>query len=69
METLDAPPSTDRDTTPPDPKRWFVLAVVMVGTFMAVIDGSIVNVAIPAIRSDLHASFGQVELVVAAYTL
>ena len=69
MQTVDAPPSTDSDTTPPDPKRWFVLAVVMVGTFMAVVHGSIVNVAIPAIRSDLHASFAQVELVVAAYTL
>ncbi len=69
MQTVDAPPSTDSDTTPPDPKRWFVLAVVMVGTFMAVVDDSIVNVAIPAIRSDLHAPFAQVKLVVAAYTL
>ncbi len=70
MDTIDAPPSTGSDAaTPPDPKRWLVLAVVMVGTFMAVIDGSIVNVAIPAIRADLHASFGQVELVVASYTL
>jgi EmrB/QacA subfamily drug resistance transporter len=61
--------STTEPTPPPDPRRWFVLATVMVGTFMAVIDGSIVNVAIPAMRADLHASFGEVELVVASYTL
>src|SRR5580765_8791877 len=48
METLDAPPATESTVAAPDPKRWLVLAVVMIGTFMAVIDGSIVNVAIPA---------------------
>jgi len=63
------PPSSGSAAAIPDPKRWLVLAVVLIGMFMAVVDGSIVNVAIPAIRSDLHASFGDVELVVAAYTL
>ena len=37
---------------------WLVLAVVLVGAFMAILDVAIVNVAIPSIRSDLHASFG-----------
>jgi len=46
-----------------------VLAVVLMGTFMAILDVAIVNVAIPSIRADLHASFGEVELVVTAYTL
>lgn len=48
--------------------RW-VLPVVLAGTFMAVLDVAIVNVAIPSIRRDLHASFGGVELVISAYTL
>ena len=38
-------------------RRWLVLAVVLMGTFMAILDVAIVNVAIPSIRSDLHASF------------
>lgn len=59
MNSMDA---TEIPGGAPDPKRWLVLAVVMVGTFMAVIDGSIVNVAIPAIRSDLHASTGSALL-------
>ncbi len=36
---------------------------------MAILDVAIVNVAIPSIRKDLHASFGSVELVITAYTL
>ena len=50
-------------------RRWLVLCVVLMGTFMAILDVAIVNVAIPSIRSDLHASFGEIEFVVSAYTL
>jgi EmrB/QacA subfamily drug resistance transporter len=50
-------------------RRWLVLAVVLMGTFMAILDVAIVNVAIPSIRADLNASFGQIEFVVSAYTL
>ncbi len=46
-----------------------VLAVVLAGTFMAILDVAIVNVAIPSIRKDLHSGFGAVELVISAYTL
>jgi hypothetical protein len=46
-----------------------VLAVVLAGTFMAILDVAIVNVATPSIRKDWHATFGSVELVIAAYTL
>lgn len=53
----------------PVARRGLVLAVVLAGTALAVLDVAIVNVAIPSIRSDLDASFGAVELVIAAYTL
>jgi EmrB/QacA subfamily drug resistance transporter len=52
-----------------DARRWLVLAVVLIGACMAILDVAIVNVAIPSIRSDLHAGFGAVELVISAYTL
>jgi EmrB/QacA subfamily drug resistance transporter len=45
------------------------LAVVLAGTFVAVLDMAIVNVAIPSIRDDLHVGFGAVELVISIYTL
>jgi EmrB/QacA subfamily drug resistance transporter len=50
-------------------RQWLVLAVVLMGTFMTILDVAIVNVAVPSIRDDLHASFGEVELVISAYTL
>ena len=39
-------------------RRWLVLCVVLMGTFMTVLDVAIVNVAIPSIRADLHAYLG-----------
>jgi MFS family permease len=52
-----------------DARRWVALAVVLSGIFVTVMDSSIVNVAIPVIRSTLHASFGEAELTVASYAL
>jgi MFS family permease len=48
--------------------RW-LLAIVLTGQFMAVLDVSIVNVAIPTIRTDLHASGAALQLIVAGYTI
>jgi EmrB/QacA subfamily drug resistance transporter len=53
-----------------EPKhRWAPLAVVLTGTFMVVLDFFIVNVAMPAMQSDLHAGTGAIEWVVAGYGL
>jgi MFS family permease len=46
-----------------------VLAVVLIGQFMAVLDASIVNVAAPSIHATLHASGAGLQLVVAGYTI
>jgi MFS family permease len=46
-----------------------VLAVVLLGQFMAVLDASIVNVAAPSIHAHLHASGAGLQLVVAGYTI
>ncbi|WP_027555436.1 MFS transporter [Bradyrhizobium sp. Cp5.3] len=50
-------------------RPWLTLSVVLVGPFMTVMDMMIVNVAIPDIRRQLGASFGQAELVIAGYGL
>lgn len=49
--------------------RWAALPVVLAGTFMVVLDFFIVNVALPSMQSDLHASTGSVEWVSAGYGL
>ena len=42
---------------------------MLAGTFMVVLDFFIVNVALPSIQHDLHASGGAIEWVVAGYAL
>ena len=45
------------------------LLIVMIGSFMAVLDTSIVNVAIPRLQNEFGASTDQVQWVATAYTL
>lgn len=52
-----------------DPKRWWALAVLLLGTFMVLLDSFIVNVAIPTIEEQLHASTTQIQFIVASYVL
>src|SRR5438552_1838738 len=46
-----------------------LLALILTGQFMAVLDASIVNVAIPTIRRDLGASGSDLQLIVAGYVV
>src|SRR5690242_4143456 len=51
------------------PRRWLAAIVMIVGALMDMIDVTIVNVALPTIRRDLHASATQLEWVVSGYML
>ncbi|MUL78516.1 DHA2 family efflux MFS transporter permease subunit [Mycolicibacterium sp. CBMA 226] len=48
--------------------RW-VLAATVLGSGMAQLDATVVNVALPAIGHDLHAEVGGLQLVVSAYSV
>ena len=50
-------------------RKWFVMAAVASGMFLATIDGSIVNIALPTLERDLHTDFAMVQWVVLAYLL
>jgi len=52
-----------------DPRRWLALAVLLIASFMNLIDVTIVNVAIPSMQQDLGADASQIEWVIAAYVL
>jgi hypothetical protein len=54
---------------PDYPRRWLAAIVMIVGALMDMIDVTIVNVALPSIRRDLHASATQLEWVVSGYML
>src|SRR5205085_7123332 len=47
----------------------WVLAATILGSSLAFIDGTVVNVALPALQESLHATVADVQWVVEAYTL
>jgi DHA2 family multidrug resistance protein len=49
--------------------KWFLLANVMLGTFMAVLDATIVNVGLPKIMASFGVGLDKIEWVVTAYML
>ena len=51
-----------------DTGRW-VLVVAILGSSMAFVDGTVVNVALPALQSSLQATIAQVQWVVEANAL
>jgi MFS family permease len=51
------------------PRPGLVLAVVLTGQIMAIIDANIVNVAVPAMHATLGASGASLQLIVAGYTI
>jgi EmrB/QacA subfamily drug resistance transporter len=50
-------------------KKWWTLVAVCLGTFMLLLDVTIVNVALPAIQQSLRSSFSDLQWVVDAYAL
>jgi EmrB/QacA subfamily drug resistance transporter len=50
-------------------RRWLVLAVTVAAQFMVILDVSVVNVALPAIKHDLHFSQASLQWVITAYSI
>lgn len=48
--------------------RW-ILAATIIGSSMAFIDGTVINVALPALQTDLNATVAHVQWIVEAYAL
>lgn len=53
----------------PEMRRGWVLWTVMLGTLIALLDATIVNVSIPAIMRDFHESVASVQWVISAYMI
>jgi MFS family permease len=50
-------------------RRWLVLAVTVAAQFMVILDVSVVNVALPSIKQDLHFSQEGLQWVITAYSI
>src|SRR6201997_4385291 len=62
-ETVTTPVVGEQD------RRWLALAVIVVAQFMVVLDISIVNVALPSIKADLHFSQESLQWVLTGYSI
>ena len=61
--------SPDSTTATGDPRRWAILAVSCLAVFVTVLDGTIVNVALPSLSIDLGATTRELQWIVDAYLL
>src|SRR5882724_7978809 len=52
----------------PSRHRW-TLAATIIGSSMTFVDATVVNVALPALQADLHATITEVQWVIEAYAL
>jgi MFS family permease len=52
-----------------DRRRWRGLVVMLLAAFMDIVDTTVVLIAAPTIRTDLGASYADIQWVVAAYAL
>ena len=52
-----------------DKSRWIILIIVIMATFMATLDGSIVNVALPKMATALGVTTSTIQLVVTSYLI
>jgi EmrB/QacA subfamily drug resistance transporter len=60
-----APTAAERDAS----RKWWALVAICGGTFMLLVDVTIVQVALPRIQRELHASFTNLQWVIDAYAL
>lgn len=59
----------DAHPTVPDRKRWAILAVLCLSVFVVVLDGTIVNVTLPSLVTELGATNSQLQWIVDSYVL
>ncbi len=50
-------------------QRWWILGVLCLSLLVIIVDNSILNVALPRLQEDLHATFSQLQWMVDSYTL
>jgi EmrB/QacA subfamily drug resistance transporter len=50
-------------------RHWYVVATVCIGAFMAALDASIINIALPTLEHQFHAKMNEIEWVSLSYLL
>jgi len=58
---------SQNNPVPPEPRRWAMFAILLVGAFLPPLDFFIVNVALPSIQGDLGTSSSTEQMVISSY--
>ena len=66
---MNLPGISSLDTPPVDPRRWWVLAALMLSMIVVGLDSTVLNVALPTLATALHAGTSQLQWIVEAYIL
>ncbi len=61
--------TTSSPRTDADPRRWWILAIMLTAEIMDLLDSTIVNVAGPSLEKDLGASPSQLQWIIGGYAL
>ncbi len=69
VEPVSGAPGSQSLPLPDYSRKWYVMSAIAMGIFLATIDGSIVNVALPTLTDKLDTDFASVQWVVLAYLL
>ncbi|MFD5371977.1 MFS transporter [Streptomyces sp. NPDC127103] len=69
MPQTDSAPTTSATPSPPAPRAWAVVLTACAGQFLVVLDVSVVNVALPSMRTDLGLSALGLQWVLNAYAI
>jgi EmrB/QacA subfamily drug resistance transporter len=67
--TNNAPASRPDDTNEGDPRRWWALSVLCLSLVLITLDNTVLNVALPTLSRDLHASTSELQWIVDSYQL
>lgn len=66
---MTASPPNDHQPYPTYEKRWAALVIILMASFMNLLDVTIVNVSLPTLQHDMGASSSEIEWVVAGFIL
>jgi EmrB/QacA subfamily drug resistance transporter len=67
--TTTAERSQSTEAAAPYPRRWLAFVIMMAAAFMDLVDATVVNIALPTLRTDLGATYAQTQWITAGYTL
>jgi EmrB/QacA subfamily drug resistance transporter len=62
-------PAARPEAAEPSPARWLALAVLCVSLLMVTLDNTVLNVALPTLERDLHATTTELQWIVDAYVV